>query len=66
MIATKYGMNVSLLCPSSDYVLDERLMKVAHENAASSGSRLVVIHEISEGYADADVVYTNRWGSLPY
>ncbi len=66
MIATKYGMNVSLLCPSPDYVLDERFMKVAHENAASSGGRLVVTHDISEGYADADVVYANSWGSLPY
>src|SRR6267378_4843006 len=66
MIATKYGMNVSLLCPSPDYVLDERFMKVAHENAASSGGRLVVTHDISDGYADADVVYANSWGSLPY
>src|SRR5882762_6620940 len=66
MIATKYGMNVSLLCPNPDYVLDERFMKVAHENAASSGGRLAVTHDISEGYADADVVYANSWGSLPY
>ena len=66
MIATKYGMNVSLLCPSPDYVLDERFMKVAHENAASSGGRLAVTHDISDGYAGADVVYANSWGSLPY
>jgi len=42
-------MNVSLLCPSPDYVLDERFMKAAHENAAASGGRLAVTHEISDG-----------------
>jgi len=28
-------MNVSLLCPSPEYVLDERFMKAALENAAA-------------------------------
>ena len=41
MIATKYGMNVSLLCPSPEYVLDERFMKAAQENAAASGGQPV-------------------------
>ena len=36
MIGTKYGMNVSLLCPGPEYVLDERFMKAALENAAAS------------------------------
>jgi len=66
MIATKYGMNVSLLCPSPEYVLDERFMKAAQENAAASGGRLSVTHEIRDGYESADVVYANSWGALPY
>ena len=66
MIATKYGMNVSLLCPSPEYVLDERFMKAAQENAAASGGRLSVTHEIRDGYEGADVVYANSWGALPY
>jgi N-acetylornithine carbamoyltransferase len=66
MIATKYGMSVSLLCPSPDYVLDERFMKAAQENARSSGGRLRVTHDIEEGYEGADVVYANSWGALPY
>ena len=66
MIATKYGMDVSLLCPNPDYVLDERFMKAAHENAKSSGGRLVVTHDIGDGYSGADVVYANSWGALPY
>ncbi|MDX1569189.1 MAG: N-acetylornithine carbamoyltransferase [Xanthomonadales bacterium] len=66
MIATKFGMHVTLLCPSPDYVLDERFMKAAHANAAASGGSLRVTHEIEEGYSDADVVYAKSWGSLPY
>ena len=66
MIATKYGMNVSLLCPSPEYVLDERFMKAAQENAAASGGGLSVTHEIRDGYEGADVVYANSWGALPY
>jgi N-acetylornithine carbamoyltransferase len=66
MIATKFGMDVSLLCPNPDYVLDERFMKAGHENARASGGRLVVTHDIRDGYSGADVVYANSWGALPY
>jgi N-acetylornithine carbamoyltransferase len=66
MIATKYGMNVTLLCPTPDYVLDERFMKAARRNCEASGSRLTVSHEFDEGYGGADVVYAASWGALPY
>lgn len=66
MIATKFGMEVTLLCPSPDYVLDERFMKAALANAAASGGRLRVSHDIGEGYEGADVVYAVSWGALPY
>jgi hypothetical protein len=41
-------------------------MKAAQENAAASGGRLSVTHEIRDGYEGADVVYANSWGALPY
>lgn len=66
MIATKCGMDVTLLCPNPDYVLDERFMKAAHENAKASGGHLAVSHDVSDGYGGADVVYANSWGALPY
>jgi N-acetylornithine carbamoyltransferase len=66
MIATKYGMDVTLLCPTPDYVLDERFMKAALQNAAASGGSLTVAHEINDGYRAADVVYACSWGALPY
>jgi N-acetylornithine carbamoyltransferase len=66
MIAAKFGMEVTLLCPTPDYVLDERFMKAAQENGAASGGRLRVTHELDDGYAGADVVYATSWGALPY
>ncbi len=66
MMAAKLGMEVTLLCPSPDYVLDERFMKAAHANAAASGGRVRVVHEFEHGYRGADVVYAASWGSLPY
>ncbi len=66
MIATKFGMDVKLLCPDPDYVLDERFMKAAHANAEVSGGSLNVTHDIQEGYGDADVIYAKSWGPLPY
>jgi N-acetylornithine carbamoyltransferase len=66
MIATKYGMEVTLLCPTPDYVLDERFMKASLENAAASGGSLTVAHEVNDAYRMADVVYACSWGALPY
>lgn len=66
MIGTKFGMDVTLLCPSPDYVLDERFMKAALANAAASGGRLAVTHDIGDAYRAADVVYAMSWGALPY
>jgi N-acetylornithine carbamoyltransferase len=66
MIATKFGMNVKLLCPDPDFALDERFMKAAHANAEQSGGSFNVTHNIEEGYAGADVIYAKSWGVLPY
>ena len=32
LIASKFGMNVKLLCPSEDYLLDERYINAASQN----------------------------------
>jgi len=65
-IATRMGMDVTLLCPTPDYVLDERYMDWAAANVAESGGSLQVSHDIESAYADADVVYAKSWGALPY
>lgn len=65
-IATRLGMDVTLLCPGPEYLLDERYMGWARENAAESGGSLQVSHDIESAYADADIVYAKSWGALPF
>ncbi|WCE03980.1 N-acetylornithine carbamoyltransferase [Pseudoxanthomonas sp. JBR18] len=65
-IATRMGMDVTLLCPTPEYVLDERYMGWAQDNVAESGGSLKVSHDIDSAYAGADVVYAKSWGALPY
>lgn len=65
-IATRLGMDVTLLCPTPDYILDERYMGWAAQNVAESGGSLQVSHDIDSAYAGADVVYAKSWGALPF
>lgn len=65
-IATRLGMDVTLLCPNEQYLLDERYMGWAAQNVAESGGSLTVSHDIQDAYRDADVVYAKSWGALPY
>jgi N-acetylornithine carbamoyltransferase len=65
-IATRLGMDVTLLCPTPDYVLDERYMDWAEANVAESGGSLQVSHDTDSAYSGADVVYAKSWGALPY
>ena len=65
-IATRMGMDVTLLCPTPEYVLDEQFMTQAQGNVAESGGSLTVSHDIESAYSGADVVYAKSWGALPY
>ena len=65
-IATRLGMDVTLLCPTEEYLLDERYMGWAAQNVAESGGSLAVSHDIDSAYRDADIVYAKSWGALPY
>lgn len=65
-IATRMGMDVTLLCPTPDYILDPRYMDWAAQNVAESGGSLQVSHDIDSAYAGADVVYAKSWGALPF
>ncbi len=66
MIAAKYGMDVTLLCPTPDYALDERYMTQARKDCTANGRTLTVTHNIEEAYKGADIVYAKSWGALPY
>ena len=60
-IATRMGMDVTLLCPTADYILDDRYMGWAEQNVAESGGSLKISHDIDSAYAGADVVYAKSW-----
>jgi N-acetylornithine carbamoyltransferase len=66
LIATKMGMDVTLLCPTPDYVLDERYMAYGRLNAEQNGGSLTVSHDVEASYRGADVVYAKSWGALPF
>lgn len=65
-IATRYGMDVTLLCPTEEYLLDPRYMEIGASNAAENGGSLRVSHDIASAYEGADIVYAKSWGALPY
>ncbi|HRQ64784.1 MAG TPA: N-acetylornithine carbamoyltransferase [Xanthomonadaceae bacterium] len=66
LIATRMGMDVTLLCPTPEYVLDERYMALGEANTRENGGSLRISHDPDEAYAGAEVVYAKSWGALPY
>jgi N-acetylornithine carbamoyltransferase len=66
MVATRFGMDVTLLCPTPEYTLDPRYMDYAKQNAAENGGSLTISHDVELAYRDAHVVYAKSWGALPY
>ena len=66
LMGTKFGMDVTLLCPEPDYILDSQFMDQAKANATASGGSLQVSHDIESAYSGADFVYAKSWGALPY
>jgi N-acetylornithine carbamoyltransferase len=61
IIAAKFGFDVTLLCPTPEYVLDSRYM-----DAARACSKVTVTHDVEEAYKGASFVYAKSWGALPY
>lgn len=66
LIAAKFGFDVTLLCPTKDFILDERYMTAARGYAREHGRSLEVTHDIDSAYRGADVVYAKSWGALPF
>jgi N-acetylornithine carbamoyltransferase len=66
MIASKFGMNVKLLCPSEDYILHENYINQAKDNCNLNNTSFEITHDIDHGYDNADIVYAKSWGSLNF
>ena len=66
LIASKFGMDVTLLCPEEAYRLDPQFETAAVEFAAVSGGSFTMSHDIEHAYDGVDVVYAKSWGALPF
>lgn len=66
LIATKFGMDVTLLCPTEEYLLDPHYMQLGQLYSQAHGQELTVTHDIDTAYDGAEVVYAKSWGALPY
>jgi len=66
LISSKFGMDVTLLCPEEAYRLDSQFESAAQRFADQSGGSFQVTHDIDEAYTGADVVYAKSWGALPF
>ncbi len=64
--AAKFGMDVTLLCPTEEYILDDRYINIATRDAGANGRSLTITHDVDTAYDGADVVYAKSWGALPY
>ncbi|KFN49380.1 N-acetylornithine carbamoyltransferase [Arenimonas composti] len=65
-IATRLGADVTLLCPTPEYALDQRYLGWAKDNVAESGGSFRISHDVEEAYRGAHVVYAKSWGAIPY
>jgi N-acetylornithine carbamoyltransferase len=64
--AAKFGMDVTLLCPTEDFVLDDRYVDIATRDAGAHGRSVTITHDIEAAYDGADVVYAKSWGAIPF
>jgi ornithine carbamoyltransferase len=61
--ASKVGMDISVASPEG-YECDANAARLAKENAALSGSKVVLTQSPEEAVADADAVYADTWASM--
>ncbi|WP_251359669.1 N-acetylornithine carbamoyltransferase [Kangiella sp. TOML190] len=66
LIASKFGMDVTLLCPTEDYILDQKYLDHTQQNCSQHGQNFQISHDIDSAYQDADIVYAKSWGALPF
>ncbi len=65
LIASKLGLDVTLLCPNEQYHLDARYLDAAKRYTAENGRSLSISYDIDEAYKDASFVYAKSWGASP-
>ncbi len=59
----RFGMDVTLSYPP-EFKLPDQYVEEAKAMARKSGSAFEIVHDMTEGFEDADVVYAKSWGPL--
>ena len=59
----KTGVNVRVVCPEG-FDPKPEVVAQAREDGRETGAQIVVTHDLDEGLAGADVVYTDVWASM--
>ena len=66
LIASKFGMDITMLIPDNAYLLDEQFMDTGFEQSEAAGGSLEITTDIKAAYTGADFVYAKSWGALPF
>lgn len=59
----RFGMDVTLAYPK-EFPLMPEIEAAAAEQAKKFGTKFDIVHDMDEGFKDADVVYAKSWGPL--
>ena len=63
LAGTKFGVDFTIAHPEG-YELDSEILASARGEAEKAGSRVRVVHDLTEGCRGAKVVYARSWASL--
>ncbi len=61
----RFGLDVTLAHPP-EFVLMPEIMEQAKAEAKKYGTSFEIVHDMDEGFKDADIVYAKSWGPLVY
>jgi N-acetylornithine carbamoyltransferase len=61
----RFGLDITLAHPP-EFALMPEIMDQAKAEAKKYGTSFEVVHDMDEGFKDADIVYAKSWGPLVY
>jgi N-acetylornithine carbamoyltransferase len=64
-MASKFGLDIVLAHPEG-FELDSNVIEKVDQNVEQYGGSFQVSHDMSEAFADADIVYPKCWNALQY
>lgn len=63
LVCSQFGMDVTLAYPP-EFKLKPEIIEQMRRNAEENGSKFEIVHDMDEGFKDADVVYPKSWGCM--